>query len=81
MNQSGFTNPRVEELLEQGRMETNTEAREAIYQEANQIIAGSYYAVPLYQPAVLVAARADIAGVCVNPQGIFGYENLYRKNQ
>ena len=81
VNQSGFTNPRVEELLEQGRMETNTEAREAIYQEANQIIAGSYYAVPLYQPAVLVAARADVAGVCVNPQGIFGYENLYRKNQ
>lgn len=81
VNQSGYTDPRVEELLEQGRMETNTEIREAIYKEANRIIAGSYVAIPIYQPAVLVAARADIAGVRVNPQGLFEYEELYRKEK
>lgn len=78
VNQSGYTDPRVEELLEQGRKENNSEKRSAIYQEANEIIANSYYSLPLYQPAVLVAARTEIEGVQINPQGIFGYENLYR---
>lgn len=79
VNQSGYTDPKVEALLEQGRMETNTNKREAVYKKANNIIAGSYCVVPLYQPAVLVAARTDIIGVRVNPQGIFGYENLSRQ--
>ena len=78
VNQSGFTDPKVEELLQLGRMESDSEKRKAIYQEANKIIAASYYVIPLYQPAVLVATRADIEGTRVNPQGIFGYEEMYR---
>ena len=81
VNQSGFTDPRVEELLKQGRMENSTEVRESIYKEANHIIAESYYVIPLYQPSVLVAARTDIGGVSVNPQGLFAYEDLYRQKK
>lgn len=79
VNQSGYSDPAVEELLQRGRMETSAEKRDEIYREVNEIIAASYYSIPLYQPSVLVAARADIAGVKVNPQGIFGYEGLYRE--
>lgn len=79
VNQSGFTDPRAEELLDQGRKEAFAEARDKIYREVNEIIANSYYSIPLYQPSVLVAARSEIAGVQINPQGIFGYESLYRK--
>lgn len=78
VNQSGFMDLRVEELLRQGRQETDKKERETIYQEANHIIAESYYSIPLYQPNVLVAARAEIAGVKINPQGLFGYDSLYR---
>lgn len=77
VNQSGFSDPRVEQLLQQGRMETDGEKRDEIYKQANQIIAENYVAIPLYQPAVLVAARKEIGGVQINAQGIFGYESLY----
>lgn len=81
VNQSGYSDPRVEDLLVQGRMETDMEKRKEIYREINGIIAESYYAIPLYQPEVLVAAREEIAGIRLNPQGIFGYEGLYRVNK
>ena len=78
VNQSGFTDPRVEELLQQGRMATDAEIRDGIYKEINAIVAENYVAIPLYQPAVLVAARKEIGGVKINPQGVFDYESLYR---
>lgn len=78
VNQSGFTDPRVEELLQQGRIATDSKKRDEIYKEANTIIAESYLSIPLYQPNLLIAARKEIGGVLINPQGLFGYENLYR---
>lgn len=81
VNQSGYTDPRVEEILREGRMTTDTKKREELYREANTLIAESYVAIPLYQPAVLVAARTEIGGVQTNPQGLFGLESLYRTSQ
>lgn len=78
VNQSGYTDPKVEELLQQGRMEEDQQKRDTIYKEANRIIAAGCHSIPLYQPSVLVAARKDIEGVRVNSQGIFGYESLSR---
>lgn len=79
VNQSKFTDPRVEELLIQGKLESNIEKRKAIYEEASRIVAESYYVLPLYQPSVLVATGSEIKGVRINPQGIFGYDSLYRE--
>lgn len=78
VNQSGFTDERVEALLEQGRSEKNEQMRDEIYSEVNQIIAESYSVLPLYQSAVLVAARKEISGVKINPQGIFAYDSLVK---
>lgn len=80
LNQSGFYDTRVEELLQQGRREEEPLERRKIYEEANQIIAGSYQVLPLYQASVLVAARQEIEGVKINSQGIFGFEYLAREN-
>lgn len=78
VNQGAFTNPQVEKLLQQGRGETDPAKRDEIYKQINSIVAENYVAIPLYQFAVLVAARKEIGGVQVNPQGVFAYESIYR---
>lgn len=79
LNQSGFIDPQVDDLLMQARTLDDAEQRRTIYEQINKLIAASYHSLPLYQPAVLVAARSDIEGVRINPQGLFGYETLSRK--
>lgn len=80
VNQSSFYDPEVEELLQRGRIETDSEARRFIYEEINRIVAESYNAIPLYQAFALVAARSEIKGVRINAQGLFGYDSLYRES-
>ncbi|MEG0145410.1 MAG: ABC transporter substrate-binding protein [Clostridia bacterium] len=77
-NQSRYSDARVEALIRAGREARNEQGRRAIYEEANRIVSESYWFLPLYQPEVLVAAATDIAGIRINPQGLFGYESLYR---
>lgn len=78
VNHSRYTDHRVEELILEGKKESDTDLRAKIYEEANRIVADSYYILPLYQADVLVAASKTIGGVSINPQGIFAYEELYR---
>lgn len=59
-NHQGYSNPRVDQLLDQGSAETDTNRRKDIYGEAARIIAdeGSY--IYLYNPAVLQAWRDEV---------------------
>lgn len=77
INHSQYSDKRVEALILKGREESDPEKRQAIYQEANRIVADSYFVLPLCRPTILVAAVKSIGGVRVNPQGIFGFESLF----
>lgn len=61
-NHQGYANPRVDELLDQGSAETDTDRRKEIYAEAARTIADECSYIYLYNPAVLQAWRDDVTG-------------------
>ncbi len=54
-NAQGFKNAKVDELLDAGRIETDTDKRKAIYAEAATIIADEASYIYLYNPSVVQA--------------------------
>ncbi|MEG2230509.1 MAG: hypothetical protein RRX92_00625, partial [Lachnospiraceae bacterium] len=76
VNHTGYTDPEVEELIEQARAERDPQRREVLYCRANEIVTASGVYVPLFQPQILVAANKTVQGVRTNAQGLFGYESL-----
>lgn len=61
-NAQGYSNPEVDALLEAGRTETDTEERQAIYDEAAAMIADDASYIYLYNPDVVQAWNPDVEG-------------------
>ncbi|WP_053382765.1 ABC transporter substrate-binding protein [Leucobacter celer] len=61
-NAQGYSNPRVDELLDSGRVETDTEARKQIYAEAAKLIAEDASYLYLYNPSVIQAWSPGLEG-------------------
>jgi peptide/nickel transport system substrate-binding protein len=68
-NRTFFSDPRVDELLELGRMETDDAARLEIYREAQELIMEGLPMIPLWQASELHATLGNIAGFSVTPSG------------
>lgn len=66
-NHQGYSNPRVDALLDQGSAETDTGRRKDIYGEAAKIIADECSYIYLYNPAVLQAWRDEVTGYETRP--------------
>lgn len=61
-NAQGYSNPKVDELLDAGRIETDTEKRKEIYAEAATMIAEDASYIYLYNPSVIQAWSPDVEG-------------------
>ncbi len=61
-NAQKFSDPRVDRLLDAGRVETNRTARAADYAEAATIIADEVSYIYLYNPSVIQAWSNDLSG-------------------
>lgn len=71
----GFSNPEVDALLDQGLAETDPEAREAIYQQIQELVLPvTPYAV-LYQPTDRKPASIAVQDVTVHPMYILNLRN------
>lgn len=79
MNSSNYSNSEVDELMRQGRSETDAEKREQIYQRINELVTQEAPIVVLLNPMALSAAHDDIEGIGFNAQGLFQYETLSRR--
>lgn len=66
-NQQGYSNARVDELLDEGRRMSDREKRKAIYREAQQIIASDAPMVFLYVNDQTSAWRKNVKGYKVHP--------------
>ncbi|HLS73498.1 MAG TPA: ABC transporter substrate-binding protein, partial [Actinomycetaceae bacterium] len=64
-NHQGYANPEVDELLEQGRVETDEAARKEIYDQAATMIADDASYIYLYNPDVVQAWSPDLTGYTV----------------
>lgn len=78
MNSSNYTNPIVDDLFIKARGEADSTKKTELYEEINRLITADSPVVVLQNPMVLAAAREDIKGTSINPQGIFDYEKLFR---
>ena len=68
-NYGGYCNPQVDELLAQGRAESDQAARAEIYQEVARIVTDEVvYEVLLYQ-GYIVATRDNVTGFVPHPAG------------
>ncbi|WP_082233142.1 ABC transporter substrate-binding protein [Halobacillus massiliensis] len=66
-NQQGYSNPEVDELLEQGRAELDQEKRKEIYDEAQALISEDAPMAFLYVNPQITAMRDHVKGFDVNP--------------
>jgi peptide/nickel transport system substrate-binding protein len=65
-NWAHYTNPEVDELLEQGYVESDTEARMALYEQAQILIMEDAPLIPIWGKRQLMAGDASIAGIDFN---------------
>ncbi|HEX2287023.1 MAG TPA: ABC transporter substrate-binding protein [Mycobacterium sp.] len=61
-NAQKFSNPEVDRLLDAGRVETNRQARAALYAKAATIIADQVSYIYLYNPSVIQAWTTSLSG-------------------
>ncbi len=61
-NAQGYSNPKVDELLDAGRTETNVDARKKLYDEAATLIAQEASYIYLYNPSVVQAWLPAVEG-------------------
>lgn len=64
-NAQGYSNPEVDRLLDAGRIETDPDARKAIYDEAATLIAQDASYIYLYNPSVIQAWSNDLQNYTV----------------
>jgi len=62
----------IDDLLEQARVETDVEARRAIYEEIQRKIADDVPCIPLYHGVQAYAMRSNVKGFVMNWQADFG---------
>lgn len=75
-NRTFFANDRLDQLLEQGRAETNPEARKSYYFEAQEIIVAEAPWVFLNTGELLAATTADVEGFSLSPRGIHWFTDV-----
>jgi peptide/nickel transport system substrate-binding protein len=66
-NRSFYRNERVDELLDQGRRETDPEARVELYHEVQEILIEEAPMLNLYHPQWMVAVADEVEGYSHHP--------------
>lgn len=72
-NSTGYTNPRLDELIENARRTSDLEKQHQLYDEAQQIILNDMPVIVLYGSDTLVGVRPGVQGFVAHP---LGYWNL-----
>jgi peptide/nickel transport system substrate-binding protein len=68
-NYSGYSNPRMDYVLENGLKATNAKARAVNYRVVNQIVEADRPRIFLYAPILLTAVSSSIEGLFLNGGG------------
>jgi peptide/nickel transport system substrate-binding protein len=77
---SFFYSPKVNELIDRSRRETNPERRKAIFVEIQEILAEEVPYIPLWQTKEYAFARNGISGVIINPSQTFPFWTIEAKS-
>nr|WP_309229670.1 ABC transporter substrate-binding protein [Blastococcus sp. TML/M2B] len=75
-NYQGYSNPQVDQLLQQGATETDDAARKAIYDQAATIIVDDVSYLYLYNPDVVQAWAPGLSGYQIRADKAINFENV-----
>ena len=75
-NYSHYANPKVDELFNKGQVETDSAARQQIYQEVQQIIADDAFFYPITENKRILAINSNIEVPEDNLVAIYTFEDL-----
>ncbi|MGQ9584875.1 MAG: ABC transporter substrate-binding protein [Anaerolineae bacterium] len=70
-NGTGYSNPEVDELLEQARAEPDPEKRFRLYQRAEERIVMDVPWIPLYHDVNYLLVKPYVNGLTMTPQGLY----------
>ena len=70
-NGTGYSNPEVDELLEQARAEQDPGKRFRLYQRAEERIVMDVPWIPLYHDVNYLLVKPYVNGLTVTPQGLY----------
>lgn len=76
-NFQGYSNPEVDELLDAGRTETDSDARKAIYDQAAKIIVDDASYIYLYNPENISAWGPQVQGYSVRGDNAVRFETTW----
>jgi peptide/nickel transport system substrate-binding protein len=75
-NAQSYSNPEVDDLLEQAASETDQDARKALYDQAAELIVDDVSYLYLYNPDVVQAWAEGIDGYEIRPDRAINFENV-----
>jgi peptide/nickel transport system substrate-binding protein len=75
-NYQGYSNPQVDQLLQQASTETDDAARKTIYDQAAQIIVDDVSYLYLYNPDVVQAWAPGLSGYQIRADEAINFENV-----
>lgn len=75
-NYGGFTNPRLDELLEGARVERDEPRRAEMYVQAERTILDEAAAIPVHHETVRALVRPWVKGLVWTPLGILSYREV-----
>jgi len=78
LNQSGYSNPELDRLLDQSRVVTGEERKE-VFRQVMAILREDVPYVYLYYPANKLAYRSDVVGLVNYPDGMIRLENVTKR--
>ncbi len=75
-NYQGYSNPQVDQLLQQGAVETDEDARKQVYDQAAQIIVDDVSYLYLYNPDVVQAWAPGLEGYRIRADKAINFETV-----
>ncbi|TYP87256.1 ABC transporter substrate-binding protein [Blastococcus xanthinilyticus] len=75
-NYQGYSNPEVDQLLQQASSETDREARKDLYDQAVQLIVDDVSYLYLYNPNVVQAWAPGLSGYTIRPDKAINFEDV-----
>lgn len=75
-NHMGYSNPKVDALLEQARIEPDRETRLGLYQKVEEMLVWDVAWIPLYHGIDYQLVRPYVKGLVISSQGFYFLENV-----
>ena len=72
-NRSRYSNPEVDQIINQAFNSTNREQAKELYFKAQEIISNEVPMIPLWYPANMVVANKRIGNIKISPSGDWGF--------